>query len=336
MRTLPSPLPAVSAQPLERHWQHRTVISVLLLPLTALFALVSGARRLAYRSGWLESEQATAPVVVVGNVTVGGTGKTPLVVWLAQHLKENGYRPGIVSRGYGGAGACRAVHAESSPDTVGEEPVLLAARSGCPVWVGQDRAQAVRQLLSQHPEVNVVLSDDGLQHYRLRRAVEIAVVDGERGFGNGWLLPSGPLREPLSRLRRCDAVVVNGSGQTRPLANAFAMQLEGSVLKSVRDPTLQRPAAYLRGEKVHAVAGVGNPSRFFSHLERLGLAVTVHAFPDHHRYLSGELDFAGVEAVVMTEKDAIKCRSFARDNWWMLPVDARVDSGLLEVVLKKI
>lgn len=321
--------------PLHTHWQRVTWLSVLLLPLAGLFAAASGLRRLAYRARLLRRERIGVPVIVVGNIRVGGTGKTPLVLWVAEQLRMRGFRPGIVSRGYGGTQQCREVHPDSDPGTAGDEPVLLAARSRCPVWVGARRAAAAQALLDAHPACDVIVSDDGLQHYALERDCEIAVLDAKTAFGNGWLLPSGPLREPVSRLKRCNAVVVHG---TPAAANPawFAMRLDGRVLYNLRNPAVQLPAVQLQGRKVHAVAGIGHPARFFEHLRSLGLPVVEHAFADHHPFRLEDLEFGEADAVVMTEKDAIKCRAFARSDWWVLPVDAQVDPALIEVVLKTI
>jgi tetraacyldisaccharide 4'-kinase len=323
------------AHPLHPHWQRITWLSVMLLPLAGLFAAVAAVRRLAYRQGWLAREISPVPVIVVGNIRVGGTGKTPLVLWLVEQLRRLGYRPGIISRGYRGLGQCRAVHPDSDPRVAGDEPVLLAARSRCPVWVGARRATAAAALITAHPECNVIVSDDGLQHYALVRDCEIAVVDALTGSGNGWPLPAGPLREPMSRLARCDAVVVNGASATgKP--GWFVMTLEGTVLYNLRNPAIQLPAAQFKGRRLHAVAGIGHPARFFRSLESLGLSFTEHAFPDHHPFSASDFDFGDADAIVMTEKDAIKCRPFAQADWWVLPVDAQVDPALIDVVLEKI
>jgi tetraacyldisaccharide 4'-kinase len=321
--------------PFHSHWQRVTWLSILLLPVAGVFAVASWLRRLAYGKGWLASRRIPVPVVVVGNLRVGGTGKTPLVLWIAEQLRARGYRPGIVSRGYGGNQQCQEVHPDSNPALTGDEPVLLAARSRCPVWVGARRAEAATALLAAYPQCNVVVSDDGLQHYALERDCEIAVLDALTAFGNGWLLPAGPLREPVTRLESCDAVVMHGNaGAAKP--GWFTMQLQGSVLYNLRNPALQVPAAQLQGRKLHAVAGIGNPARFFAHLRGLGLSITEHVFADHHRFRGEDLVFADGDALVMTEKDAIKCRAFARADWWVLPVDALVDPALIDVVLKTI
>ena len=311
---------------LERHWQRVTPLSAALYPLSLVFRAVAALRRAAYVRGLLRAQRVRVPVIVVGNIYVGGTGKTPLVLWLARFLRERGRRPGIVSRGYGGSAAHPSeVRGDTDPALSGDEPLLLARRSGCPVWTGRDRVAAARALLAAHPECDVVISDDGLQHYRLARDVEIVVVDGARGLGNRLLLPAGPLREPASRLDTADAVVVNGE----------SMKLAGSRFRNLRDGREAQPG-FFQGKRVVAIAGIGHPPRFFAHLERLGLQFEAHAFPDHHAYSAGDIAFPDADAVVMTEKDAVKCARFASDKHWMLPVDAELDARLGELVLSKI
>jgi tetraacyldisaccharide 4'-kinase len=277
----------------------------------------------------------------VGNITAGGTGKTPLVAWLAAALTQRGKHPGIVSRGHGGATASpRAVRAADDPRAVGDEPLLLA-RSGLPVWIGRDRVAAARGLLGSHPQVDVIVSDDGLQHYRLRRAVEIVVVDGRRGFGNGALLPAGPLREPLARAGTVDALVVNGAPADAASlaalqAPVFAMRLVGERFVSLIDGAQSTVAGAFRGRRVHAIAGIGHPERFFADLRALGLDPVCHPFPDHHRYTARDLALPDAEAILMTDKDAIKCRELADARMWTLPVEAAVAPGLIERILEKI
>jgi tetraacyldisaccharide 4'-kinase len=311
----------------ERHWYRFSWLSALLAPFSLGFGAAVGLRRFAYRAGWYRVERLPVPVVVVGNLVAGGTGKTPLVLWLAAALAARGFRPAIVSRGYRGANAqpCE-VHAGGEAARYGDEPLLLAERSGVPVWIGRDRAAAARAAIAAHPDRNLVICDDGLQHYALARDFEIAVED-ERGYGNGLLLPAGPLREPPSR--QVDATVVNG-GAAR--AGAFAMQLEPSGFRAVRDPRRTIGADALLGLRLHAVAGIGNPARFFATLASLGLAFTPHAFPDHHAFGPGDLDFPGCDAVLMTEKDAVKCRAFPRDDLYALRVEARVHERLADLV----
>jgi len=322
--------------PLTKHWQHLTWLSLALLPLAGLFALVSGARRLAYRHSWLRAVRLRAPVVIVGNISVGGTGKTPLVIWLADALRARGFSPGLVSRGYRGAGSLSEVTSDADPAHSGDEPVLLARRSLCPVWVGRDRVQAARALLERYPGVDVIVSDDGLQHYRLARDFEIAVVDGDIGLGNCLLLPAGPLREAASRLAEVDAVVINGAGKAAHGAQGFFMSLEGGGFRNLLDPNRHAGPGDFAAYRVHAVAGIGNPDRFFAHLRALGLSPVGHAFPDHHRYTPQDLAFEDAGAVIMTEKDAIKCAHFARENWWTLPVEAQVDPALADLIARKL
>jgi tetraacyldisaccharide 4'-kinase len=303
-----------------------------LYPLGLVFRVLVALRRLLYRVGVLKATRLPVPVIVVGNLTVGGSGKTPLALALVAWLRQAGHSPGLVSRGYGGhARELMPVRPDSDPALVGDEPVLLARRSGCPVWIGRRRAQAGQQLLAFHPEVDVILTDDGLQHYALARDMEIVVVDGERGFGNGRLLPAGPLREPLSRLAEVDAVVVNGGAGGPPLpVPAFSMVLAGHGLVNLARPDLVVPPSHFRGGRVHALAGIGNPQRFFDHLTALGLEIEPHPFPDHHAFMATDLPPG---TVIMTEKDAVKCAAFGRPDAWFLAVDAEVDGGLNTLLL---
>jgi tetraacyldisaccharide 4'-kinase len=305
-----------------RHWYRRGALAWLLWPASVVFHIVVVIRRLLYRLGLLKSAHPGLPVIVVGNLVAGGSGKTPLVLWIAEFLKGKGWSPGIVSRGYGARpGAPRAATIASPAAEVGDEPILLARRSGCPVWVGEDRVRVIELLRAQHPEVDVLVLDDGLQHYRLRRDVEIAVVDA-RGFGNGFLLPAGPLREPPSRLKSVGAVVSHASS-----TNGYSMKLEGDVLHCMTDASDRRPAAAFAGQKVHAVAGIGDPNRFFLHLARLGMKPLPHPFPDHHPFTPQELDFGDGLPVMLTEKDAVKLRHAAQPSWWVLPVTAKLDAA---------
>lgn len=321
---------------LEKHWRRITVVSLLLLPLSALFSVLARIRRIAYRLGLFSIVSAPVPVVVVGNLSVGGTGKTPVVIWLAKELQARGFTPGVISRGYGGSGEMSEVLATSSPRHVGDEPLMIARRTHCPVWIGRDRAAAANRLVAGHPQVDILISDDGLQHYHLARNFEIVVIDARRQFGNRLLLPAGPLREPVSRLDTVDAAVVNGGEVPQLRVSAFAMRLDGSEFLNLVDPLKRMSAGQFGNMELHAVAGIGDPERFFSHLRSLGLSFTPHAFPDHHMFTASDLEFAGANAVLMTEKDAIKCTCFARDIWWALPVDAQIDSALADLVIQKI
>lgn len=327
---------------LARIWQSRGLLAWLLLPLGLLFAALSALRRTFYRLGFLKSVRLPRPVIVVGNVTVGGSGKTPLTLWLVAELIRRGYRPGIISRGYGGSvaasGGMRQVAPQDDAAEVGDEPLLMARRAGCPVWIGRDRAAAGLALLAAHPECDVLVTDDGLQHYRLARDVEIVVMDG-RGAGNGFPLPAGPLREPLARIRRADAIVFNGGrAEARAPTDlpAFSMALAGGTFQSLADTTLERDAAAFKGLRVAALAGIGHPQRFFDHLAALGVRATNHAFPDHHAYTPADLDFPGTEALLMTEKDGVKCAALAPAHAWMLRVDAFVDATLAQLIVEKL
>lgn len=321
---------------LQRQWFEQRRLSPalwLLAPLAGLYAAVAARNRRRVRP-----ERLAVPVIVVGNITVGGAGKTPLTLWLAGQLKARGWRPGIVSRGYGGKSALpRAVLADSVAVDVGDEPILLARRSGVPVWVGRDRVAAGRDLLAAHPEVNVILCDDGLQHYRLTRDVELAVFDG-RGIGNGWRLPVGPLREPLSRLGLVDAVVCNGLPDDRlPLVPPrFEMQLRAGEFYRLDDPRQRCSPRQLAGSNLHALAGIGDPERFFRTLDALGLVFERHPFPDHHAYSAADLAFADGAVLLMTEKDAVKCAGLTVGETWVLPVEAELSPALIDLILEKL
>ncbi|MDQ3267583.1 MAG: tetraacyldisaccharide 4'-kinase [Pseudomonadota bacterium] len=319
---------------LEQHWYRNTPLHVILLPVSFVFRMLAATRRALYRNGILTSVKLPVPIIVVGNITVGGSGKTPLTLWLAQQLIDSGWHPGIISRGHGGTTlSTLAVHASSSPDEAGDEAVLMAQRKLCPVWIGRDRVGAARALLQAHPECDIVLSDDGLQHYRLQRDFEIAVVDGIRRFGNGFLLPAGPLREPISRLAQVDAVVVHGSMITK---GQHSMQLHGDSFYNLLNPNTIAQVADFNGQCLYAIAGIGHPQRFFTHLNRLGLKVQAHPFPDHHCFTPADLDYPDADAILMTEKDAVKCTTFANEKCWVLRVDAQLDSLLTQQILERL
>jgi tetraacyldisaccharide 4'-kinase len=323
---------------LERHWARLSPLALALYPLSLVFRGIVTARRAAYAAGLLRAVRLPVPVIVVGNISVGGTGKTPLVLWLAHFLRQHGYQPGIVSRGYGTRnGEPRAVTPAADPRYFGDEPVLLAQRSESPVWICADRVAAAHALLTAHPSCDIVLSDDGLQHYRLERDFEIAVTDGARGLGNRLMLPAGPLREPPSRLKQVDALVVNGSA-VRGLAEprTFAMHLEGRQFRNLLNPAHTVDADYFQRKRVLAIAGIGNPARFFAHLNRLGMTFEAQSFADHHVYTASDLEGAHADAIVMTEKDAVKCAAFASEKHWVLPVDAVPDPELGELLLRKL
>jgi tetraacyldisaccharide 4'-kinase len=331
-----------------RAWMKRGPAAVLLLPLSLLFGAIARVRRSFYRQGWLPSTRLAVPVIVVGNVFIGGTGKTPFVVWLVQALRQAGYAPGVISRGYGSDIAVpKLVDCSSLPDQVGDEPVLIACAAQCPVAVGSRRASVAAFLLAAHPEVNVVISDDGLQHYGLRRDVEIVLFDS-RGAGNGWLLPAGPLREPASRER--DFTVINGR-QTPPgmPADAWQMQLVAGSAEQLTDrsrrcalPALSALARVdaTRRPRVLAAAGIGNPARFFQTLEESGVIFDRMSLRDHHEFSADIFANVGADLILITEKDAVKCEHIATlkndSRIWVVPVSAMIDQKLADRILEKL
>lgn len=318
---------------IEYYWYNKSTITLVLLPLSWLFCAIAVLRRLLYRIGILKVHRVAAPVIIVGNISVGGTGKTPLVTWLVAWLRDQGYTPGIVSRGYGG-GASRwpqQVRADSDPRMVGDEAVLLSRRTGCPMAVGPNRVDAATALLS-YTDCDVIVADDGLQHYALARDVEIAVIDGVRRFGNGHCLPAGPLREPTSRIKAVDIVVTNGVAGARE----YHMELIPGRLQNLAFPEKSISLNSLSGKTVHAIAGIGHPERFFRQLESHGLSVIEHAFPDHHPFVVEDIIFADDLPILMTEKDAVKCQDFANDKHWTVPVDAKLDERMLPLILRLI
>lgn len=330
------------AQRLVRDWYHPqlTALTASLWPLSLVFGALAALRRATYRRGWRRVERLAVPVIVVGNITVGGAGKTPFVAALADELRGRGWQPGIVSRGYGRrADGVREVVPGADAAEVGDEPLILAA-TGVPVVVGRDRAAAGRALLAAHPSCDVILCDDGLQHYRLARDVEIAIVDASRGVGNGLLLPAGPLREPESRLDTVDAVVRLVSGDvsrasTGDGAATFTTHVP-QPWRNLADPVRVADTTAWSGPTVHAIAGIAHPQRFFALLRAQGIAAVEHPFADHHDYVAGDLDFEGATAILMTQKDAVKCGRFADGRFWFLPVRATVDAALVDLVLEKI
>jgi tetraacyldisaccharide 4'-kinase len=317
---------------MQRIWYEDSFVYWIFLPLSWLFAGLVSVRRIMFERGMLRSFPLKVPVVVVGNITVGGTGKTPVVIWLAQQLKQRGIQPGIVSRGYGGSVGHKPmrVTSDSDPDIVGDEAVLLAQRSACPVIVHPNRIRAAQELSVLG--IDVIIADDGLQHYRLARQFEIAVIDGMRGFGNGKLFPAGPLREPVSRLESVDYILVNKSimcsGRvisdlpTELLVTDFC--LKGTIVSSLNECE-EIPLTKFAGREVHAVAALGNPSRFFRFLESHGLQVIEHTFPDHSRLTEKDLRYDDELDVLMTEKDAVKCSGLSVERCWYVPVEVEVD-----------
>ncbi len=318
---------------------------LLLLPLSLLFQLLTAVRR-TLQQGRAKPPEPRVPIVIVGNITLGGTGKTPLLIKLVQYLEAQGYKPGVVSRGYGANAKSFpvAVNADSSSEQCGDEPVVIARETGCPVVIDPDRNGALNLLL-QNFDVDVVLSDDGLQHYRLYRDVEIAVVDGQRQFGNGMLLPVGPLREPVSRLRQVDYVVLNGAvpdeNKHPALKDALVMEVQPQFLinQVSGDKLPFSGAPFHMGTKVKAVAGIGNPQRFFDAVEKLPYPVETFAFPDHHAFTPEDFSELGIDEhqpVVMTEKDAVKCQDFAGPNFWTLTIDVDLPEEFFQGISDKL
>jgi tetraacyldisaccharide 4'-kinase len=334
-----------------RSWARRGWIACMLWPLSLLFRTVVELRRRMYAAGWLPSTRLPVPVIVVGNIFIGGTGKTPLTIWLVEALRQAGYVPGVISRGYGVQDAApRAVQGDSIAQQVGDEPLLIASRAQCPVLVGRDRVAAAQALLAAYPQVNVIVSDDGLQHYAMQRDIEIVLFD-TRGVGNGWLLPAGPLREPASRRR--DFTVVNAARLPNEVPGNAAhhviqMELIGVVAERLSDRSqrmaltsgLLVPETNHQATRIVAAAGIGNPARFFAMLRAAGLVIDEMALADHFDFT--ENPFAGVLAdiILITEKDAVKCSQIDTlkndPRLWVVPVTARIDAALAEQIVEKL
>lgn len=321
-----------------------------LKPFSLLFGGLSSIRRNLYASGRRKVYRASVPLIVVGNITVGGTGKTPLIVYLARQLMDAGYRPGIVSRGYGSKAPQYPFHvlADSPVSQSGDEALLIARNTQCPVVIDADRVEAVKSL-EQHYDCNVILSDDGMQHYAMARDIEIAVIDSLRRFGNGQLIPAGPLREKPQRLEQVDFIICNGDCDLEFDIPTYTMRLEPRQLCHIQSGE-KYPIAGIQSElaksreddsnkprhKVHAIAGIGNPERFFSSLCDCGFDIITHIFSDHHVYTADDIRFNDDYEVVMTEKDAVKCTDFARKSDWYLSVDAVIDEDFFANLLAKL
>ncbi|MDH3337007.1 MAG: tetraacyldisaccharide 4'-kinase [Gammaproteobacteria bacterium] len=326
---------------LHRVWYEGAPFYQLLLPFSGLYWLLITLRRGLYSIGMLGRHRAAVPVIVVGNITAGGTGKTPVTIWLARELRERGLSPGIVSRGYGGSKSSTSmrVDAASDPDVVGDEPVLLAKKAECPVVVDANRARAAQMLVDDG--VSVIIADDGLQHYRLKRNYEICVIDGSRGLGNRRLLPAGPLRETIDRLNKVDQVLINGRMRASTDAttvieqNAIGFEL---VAREVRrlNGSLTRPIRGFSGTTVHAVAAIGNPTRFFDMLRSHGIQVIEHALPDHAKLDIKDLRYGDAFEILMTEKDAVKLEGTTSDKYWTVPVELEIDPVLAGPWLEQI
>lgn len=315
-----STLRQIIAGKLERIWYGKSGWVLVLRPFTWLFIAIITVRLWLYRMGIFKTHTLAIPVIVVGNLSVGGTGKTPLVIWLANYLKAAGYKPGIISRGYFGQAQRwpQQVRPDADPIIVGDEALVISRRTGCPMAVGPDRV-ASATALCRYADVDVIISDDGLQHYALNRQIEIAVVDGVRRFGNGHCLPAGPLRESTARLQKIDFVVTNGTA----LQQEYAMRYTGRDAINMHSAE-HRALEDFRSESAMAVAAIGNPDRFFNFIRSYGMRVTTKAFADHHFFQPEELDFAGRQTLLMTEKDAVKCERFTKDTWWYVPIDVQM------------
>lgn len=319
---------------LEQHWYRpsHTFLTFSLLPLSWIFSSLVIFRRFLYTIKLKKIYIFSVPIIVVGNITVGGTGKTPFVIGLAKFLKEQGFKPGIVSRGVGGKQKRepRWVTQDSSVQEVGDEAILLMRRTKCPVVIGINRVSAVKELLAQ-TDCNIIISDDGLQHYSLGRDIEIAMLDEMRGIGNASFLPAGPLRESVSRLKEVDFVVRHKDSS----ADDLSMTLQGEILHSVQNEKITLALSQLKQSPVHAVAAIGNPQRFFNSLRKQGLNIIEHIFPDHSHYLANDFHFEDSFPIIMTEKDAVKCSEFANEKFWYLPVEANI-KGLEDKLLLKL
>ena len=311
----------------------KSLVSLLLLPFSAVFLLISFVRKILYRFNFLRSFKLKIPVIVVGNITSGGTGKTPLIIYLANELKKNGYRPGIISRGYGskGGGMIEASQKNDAAD-VGDEPMLIQKHTHLPVFVSKDRVSAAKALLKKYKKTDVILSDDGIQHYRLKRDIEVLVIDGTRKFGNGYLLPAGPLREFSSKLKTVDAIVCN---HKKVIGGSYLMKYKGSSLINLKT-NKKIHLNNLRLKNIHAIAGIGNPNRFFDYLKTFNIEFNSSIFEDHYRFSKKDFRNMNDKNIIMTEKDAIKCQKFSRKNFWYLPVTAEVDSKFIDIILKKL
>jgi len=294
----------------------------LLRPLEALYRRVVLRKRARFLSGESASYRAPVPVIVVGNITVGGTGKTPMILWLIEHCRRQGLKVGVVSRGYGAKPPQFPwrVEAQQGAEQAGDEPLLIVQRTGVPLMIDPDRSRAVQALLASEP-LDLILCDDGMQHYRLARDLELVLIDAARGLGNGRCLPAGPLREPAERLQAADAVLFNGASGDRP--DGFALRLQPSALVNLRSGERRALDHFPAGQRLHAVAGIGNPQRFFNTLLGLNWQPVPHPFADHAQFSVQSLAFSPPLPLVMTEKDAVKCRAFAADDWWYLAVEAQ-------------
>jgi tetraacyldisaccharide 4'-kinase len=330
-------------------WQQPSLWQYFLRPVSWLFGAIAAMRRALFSLGVLRKTNVGVPVIIVGNISVGGTGKTPLVVALAELLEQRGFQVGVITRGYRPrvvlARTLVAIVSQKGTVAASDEAMMMSQRLKAPVFANASRVEAARMLLKKYPQTNVIISDDGLQHYALHRDIELALVDGARGFGNGALMPAGPLREPPSRLQSVSAIIINGIAREglsldRLGPPLFAMTMGHERFVPLKSDDAMDPAefqSHLAGKRVHALAGIGNPARFFSHLESLGVKCTAtHVFPDHHPFGATDLALPDADIIVMTEKDAVKCGAFADVRMWFMRVDAVLPSAFEEFVLAKL
>ena len=316
-------------------WKNRNPIALLLWPISLVYCAIASLRRLVYARGLVPVAQFSQPIIAVGNLTVGGTGKTPFTIWLANYLSEHGFNPGVVSRGYGRQDMSKSlmVNANSDPMEVGDEPLVIAKRTRVPVAVARNRSDAVRLLLEK-TDCDIFICDDALQHYSLAADLSIALIDAKSRFGNGYCLPAGPLREPRSRLNSVALKLVKGKGR----GAEHSMRYQIAQVINVKDNKKKQTAEFLHGRKITAVAGVANPDNFFDMLQDLDIEFTGISFPDHHKFT--DKDFISIDksdvTLVMTEKDAVKCQKFARDNWWYVAIDTTVSEQFVAILSDKI
>jgi len=321
----------IIARILDEIWYKDHFIGTWIMPLSMIFIDISRFRRWLYKKDYKTVTKLPVPVIIVGNLTVGGAGKTPLVIYLVQQLKSAGLNPGVISRGYGGKSEIwpQAVTESSDVSLIGDEPLLIAQHAQCPVAVGPVRADSAR-LLIENNHCDVIISDDGLQHYALYRDIEILVIDGVRRFGNNFCLPSGPLREPQERMREVDFIICNGNDEREE--GEILMQLRGEDAINIQTQE-RKSLTEFKTQQCHAFAGIGHPQRFFDLLKKQGLECQTHKFPDHYFYLQKDIQFKSADVILMTEKDAVKCKQIATEKHWYVPVEAILEKGFIEALM---
>lgn len=311
---------------IEKVWYSKNIFSLLLSPLSLIYISIIYLRHTLYRLGLISITKINVPTIVIGNIVAGGTGKTPLVIWLAKYFKDKGFLPGIVSRGYGGTylSNIELVKPTSNPLLVGDEPVIIARNTNCPVVVAKIRAKGAKELVEKY-NCNIIFCDDGMQHYSLARDIEIAVIDGQRRFGNNYCFPAGPLREPKSRIFKADLIVSKYNARTCE----HKMDYTYHQLVSLNELSKTIPISDLHGMTVHAIAGINNPDHFFSYLRSHKLELIIHKFPDHYSYTEDDVKFDDNFPVVMTEKDAVKCLNYSSDKHWYIPISAELSKSFV-------